>query len=246
MTKAIFYTRFSPRRNSAECASCATQLQLCKRYAESKSYEIGADFRDEAISGACTDRPGLQDAVTELSRGDVLVVYKRDRLARDVYLSEVIERDVKKAGATIEAVSGDIEGHSDEVVMIRQIMASFAQLERKWIASRTRAAMQVHQGNGFRMGRYPPYGWRLDPDFVQVEDGGKRVREMMLVDERECGAIEKILKMRVGEGLGWYVIVREMNGDDEMRVLSRAGKWNVKAVRKVCERSGLNNEKEAK
>jgi len=124
---------------------------------------VGGTFEDKAISGSEEDRPGLWHAIDALSSGSVLLVYKLDRLARNVYLSECIRRAVEKAGARIEAVEGDVVGDGPEQVMIRQVLAAFSEYERKIIAARTKYAMRHHQKNGRRMSRYPPYGLQLDP-----------------------------------------------------------------------------------
>ena len=46
-----------------------------------------AIYRDEGYSGSDPKRPALMDAIDALSAGDVLVVAKRDRLARDTFFS---------------------------------------------------------------------------------------------------------------------------------------------------------------
>ena len=165
MTNAIIYARFSPRRNSDTCESIETQYDLCKAYCDKNGYKIINSFSDKALSGSDEDRPSLWAAIEVLKRNDVLVVYRLDRLARSVYLSDIIERTVKKKGASIISISGEgTWANSDEDWLVRKILQTLAEYERKVMAARTKAAMLRHQANGRRMSKEPPFGFCVDPD----------------------------------------------------------------------------------
>jgi DNA invertase Pin-like site-specific DNA recombinase len=155
---------FSPRRHAEECDSIETQLDLCRAYCRRKGYHVAGEHEDRALSGSEEDRPGLWAAIDALKRGDMLVADKLDRLARDVYLAELIQREAAKRGASIETVEGGANGDTPEQRMIRQVLQAFAEHERKVIAARTRAAILRHQAAGRRMSAQPPYGWTIDPD----------------------------------------------------------------------------------
>lgn len=165
-TRAVIYARFSPRRNAEECESIETQMELCRAYCGKHGYAVAGEFQDRERSGDDEDRPGLWDAIAALGHGNVLIVYKLDRLARLVYLSEVIRRQVERAGARIESVNEQsTNGDTPEDALIRQILQAFGEYEKKVIAARTSAAMRRHQLAGRRMGRTDrlPYGWKIDP-----------------------------------------------------------------------------------
>ena len=221
MTKAIIYTRFSPRRNSEESESCEVQRAYCEKFAAKNGMEIAATFDDPDVSGSDEFREKLWSAIDALPKGGVLLVYKRDRLARNVYLAEHINRCVARKGATIRAVTGDVDGDTPEAVLARQITAAIAEYERKCIAARTRHAMRYHMSNGRRMGAECPYGWQPDPT------DPKR----MLPCQREREAIEMILE-RHREGMAYNAIMTWLNA--EHADLARHGRWNTKTVRKIC------------
>lgn len=220
--KAIIYTRFSPRKNADESESCETQRAICEQYCNEHGHEVVACFDDRALSGSDAERPGLWSAIEQLSKDMILVVYRADRLARDVYLSECIRRAVSKAGAIIETVQGGTNGTSAEDVLIRQVLAAFAEYERKVIALRTKYAMLHHQRNGKRMSRFAPYGQKIDPD-----DSTK-----MIEDDVEQQAIKKIKAMHQA-GDGTSKIARAM---DELGYPARSGKWNHKTVGRIIKR----------
>lgn len=216
----VIYTRFSPRRNAEESESCEVQQAYCEQHAAQKGYEIRAIIHDPDVSGADEYREKLWEAISLLYKGDVLLVYKRDRLARNVYLAEQINRAVRTRGATIEAVSGDIPGNGPEQILVRQVLAAIAEYERKLISTRTRMSMRQHQRNGRRMSHHPPYGWGADPD------DPKRLVPI----PSEMGAVERIKALHA-EGKTYYEIAKILN--DEMPDRARTGKWYDKTVRKV-------------
>ncbi len=163
--KAIIYSRFSPRRNADESESIEAQLDFCRRWCQQNNVEIVAEFADRALSGGDEERPELWAAIAALERGYVLVVYRLDRLARSVYLSDIIERAIQRKKATLISISGEgTWGFTDEDWLVRKILQTLAEYERKVIGARTKAAMLRHQANGRLMGSIPRYGFMLDPE----------------------------------------------------------------------------------
>ena len=217
---AIIYTRFSPRRNSDDSESCDVQLAYCEQYCSTKGHSVTQVFHDPDVSGADEYREKLWLAINAIEKGMVLIVYKRDRLARNVFLSEQINRAVEKKGGTIEAVSGDVIGNTPEAQMIRQVLASIAEYERRIIGIRTSHAMRYHQSHGRRMGAACPYGWKDNPD----EPG------MMVESEEERAIIQEMMSMR-STGEGYRAITKWLN--ENRFEYSRTGTWNAKTVRKV-------------
>ena len=75
-------------------------------------YPDAVIYADEGVSSVAANRDGLQTALQSLSDGDVLVVAKRDRLARDPMLMGWIEKECKKCGARVVSMAG--EGTDDD------------------------------------------------------------------------------------------------------------------------------------
>ena len=226
--KAVLYARFSPRRNSDECQSNEKQLLNCREYCEGRGYQVLGEYEDVALSGDDEDRRGLWDAVEALPRGGVLVVYRQDRLARSVYLEEYIRRCVAKNGGTIEVVSGTRNGTSPEEVFIRQVMSAYAEMEKRIIAARTKAAMVRHQKNGRLMSKIPPFGTRQGVD--RVVDG--RVEKTIVVDRVEVATISAIKRLRE-LGASYRGIATQLSATG---VLCRGLPWNHQTVRRICQR----------
>lgn len=163
--KGIIYTRFSPRRSADECESIEAQLDFCRAWCKDNGVKVVGEFADRALSGGDEDRPELWAAIAALEKGYVLVVYRLDRLARSVYLSDIIERAIRTKKATFLSTAGEgTWSDSDEDFLIRKILQALAEYERKVIGARTKAAMLRHQANGRLMGSIPQYGFMLDPE----------------------------------------------------------------------------------
>ena len=221
---AVLYSRFSPQRNAADSDSCGTQEAQCLGHAATLGLEVRSMHRDEGVSGKDEYKPGLEDAIGALRKGDVLLVYSRCRLARDLYLAMYTENRVAKVGAEIVAVTGDVVGGGDPyAVAMRQMLSVFAELERKLIAARTKAAMRTKQANGEKISRYVKYGWKVDPG------DPKRTVE----DAREQSAVKRILAMACG-GLTKNNIATRMN--KEMPDYCRKAKWYPITVGKIIAR----------
>lgn len=113
-------------------------------------------------SGA-EDRPELEKLLARLKPGDVLVVYKVDRLARSLRdLLRVLDV-VAAAGATFKSLTEPIETGTPAGVMLVQLLGAFAQFERAIIRERCEAGRVAAVGRGVRFGRPP----KLQRDEVQ-------------------------------------------------------------------------------
>lgn len=223
--KAIIYTRYSPQRNGKDSESCEVQAAYCEDHAAREGWEVADTLEDREKSGGDADRPNLWAAVDLLGKGDVLLVWKLDRLARSLYLMEGIRLAVERRGARIVAVEGDIEGNSPEVIMIRQILGSVYEYERKIIAQRTKAAMRHKQRNGISVSSKPPYGYRIEGEnLVEVEEEQKGVDYVRYLHKR---------------GYDDLAIVRAMNGSEHR---TRSGRpWRRRDIENIISNLKVDN-----
>lgn len=114
-----------------------------------------AVFQDKA-SGATTDRKGLAEALDRCAAGDVLVVWKLDRLGRSLFdLVEMVE-DLKRRGVGLKVLTGQgamVDTTRPEGRLVFGIFAALAEFERELIRERTRAGMQSAKKRGQHVGR---------------------------------------------------------------------------------------------
>lgn len=99
-------------------------------------------------------RPQLQRALKRLCTGDVLVVWKLDRVARSLGdLLTILDR-LKSAGASIRSLTEPIDTSSPIGEFTFQILGAVAQLERSMIRERVMAGQAAARARGKRWG--PP------------------------------------------------------------------------------------------
>jgi len=120
-------------------------------------------FCDEGLSGSNPNRAGLLGALEALKSGDTLAVAKRDRLARDAFLSAWIEKETKKRGARVVSAAGEGTDNEDPAsVLMRRMVDAFAEYERGLIASRTASALEQKRKRGEKTGGVVPLGYAVE------------------------------------------------------------------------------------
>jgi DNA invertase Pin-like site-specific DNA recombinase len=196
---AVGYVRVSTEEQADSGLGLDAQRAAIRSAAERTGLEIVAWYADEGVSGGKIDgRIGLINALNAIKRGYVLLVAKRDRLARDAMLACWIEKEVAKRFGRIVSVAGEGTDNDDPTsVLLRRIVDAFAEYERLMIGARTKAALRVKVGRGERVGRYAQFGYRLDAAGEQVPD------------DREKAGIEAMLRLQ-GQGYGLNRIALEL------------------------------------
>lgn len=150
-------------RVSGEKQDCDIQDQMCKDYIE-KVERSNKYFLHIIRDPDCTSRlpmhrrPGLQDLRKYCKAGDHIVVFKLDRLSRDILEMVTLYREFKSKG--IELLS--LNDNTDEFTV--NLMAVLAQKERADISIRTKAGLKVIRERGHRVSKIIPYGYYLHED----------------------------------------------------------------------------------
>ena len=119
--------------------------------------EPGHLYEDRA-SGKRDDRPGLAACLKALREGDVLVVWKLDRLGRDLRHLVNLVRELAERGAGLKVLTGQgaaIDTATPAGKLAFGIFAAIAEFERELIVERTRAGLAAARARGRRGGR--PY-----------------------------------------------------------------------------------------
>ena len=128
-----------------------------------KAYGCPEDliFIDKA-SGAKIERPGLTKCLETLQEGDILLVWRLDRLGRSMpHLVTLIE-ELQERGIGFRSIcDGAIDTTTASGELVFNIFSALAQFERRLIQERTRAGLAAARARG-RMGGRPPLDSR-DP-----------------------------------------------------------------------------------
>jgi len=110
-------------------------------------------FRDEGVSGAGTDRRELNMALGVLSPGDVLVVWKLDRLGRSLAHLMQITASLEADAIGFRSLSEAIDTTTASGRLLFHVMGAIAEFERSLISERTSAGMAAAKARGQHLGR---------------------------------------------------------------------------------------------
>jgi DNA invertase Pin-like site-specific DNA recombinase len=121
-------------------------------------------FTDHGVSGSKASRPQLDAALNHLREGDVLTVWKLDRLGRNTQHVLAVVEKLTSRGILFRSLTEGLHTDGPMGKAMLTIMAAFAQLERDTMIERTRAGLAAAAANGRKGGR---------PRKVDVADAAK-------------------------------------------------------------------------
>ena len=95
----------------------------------------------EYASGCRWDRPCLQNVLRHIKAGDVLCVWKLDRLSRS--LSDLLQilKHLEEVGAGFRSLTEAIDTTTAAGRLMMQMLGSFAEFERQMIRERTKLGL---------------------------------------------------------------------------------------------------------
>jgi DNA invertase Pin-like site-specific DNA recombinase len=207
--KVLGYVRVS---TDEQAAGLRVQEATIRSACVTAGYELAGFVTDEGFSAKDLNRPGIADALERLKAGgaDALMVSKLDRLSRSVFdFAGLVERSRSEGWALICLDLGvDTSTAAGEVMA--NVLAAFAQFERRLIGERTKAALAVKKAEGVQIGR---------PRSVSP------VVVSLIADLRK-------------RGLGYTAVAAELNNRRVPPARSGA-KWWPSTVRAVCRLDGV-------
>ena len=233
---AVAYLRVSTDEQAESRAGLEAQLHAIRRHCERHGLTLSGTYSDEGVSGAAQldKRPGLLDAVNAVTRGAVLLVSKRDRLARDVVACAVVERMVAKRGGRVVSVAGEGTDSDDATsILMRRIVDAFSEHERLVIAARTRAALQAKRRRGERAGRLP-LGYTLAPADTATTRSRSGLPVALVPVEAQLKVVERIQREHTA-GLSMRTIAQRLTAD-EIPTSTGKARWCHSTVQRVLER----------
>lgn len=137
----IGYARVSTQDQNLELQIDALTKAGCKK------------IFDDKISGSRAERPGLAKALEMLREDDTLVVWKLDRLGRNVKNLVNLVGELHKQGVQFKSLTDAIDTGTTSGRFFFHVMASLAEMERELTVERTRAGLEVARQLGRKGGR---------------------------------------------------------------------------------------------
>ncbi|WP_423174590.1 recombinase family protein [Stenotrophomonas maltophilia] len=141
--KKIGYARVSTEDQNLALQLDALRQDGCKR------------IYQEKITGKAGHRPTLAAALAALSEGDMLVVWKLDRLGRSLkhLIDTVQELEARKIG--FRSIADGIDTETPGGRLLFHVIGAIAEFEVRQISERTKAGLLAARSRGARLGRPP-------------------------------------------------------------------------------------------
>jgi len=183
----VAYLRCSTEEQSVSGLGLAAQEKAIRAECRRRGLPLVAVHTDAGISGKTLTRPALTAALADLDSGagSVLMVAKLDRLTRSVHDATGLMLAADTGGWGLVALDAPVDTTTPQGAAMAQVLAVFAELERRLIGERTKAALAVKRAQGVRLGR---------PQTLSAD------------------VVERIVAARHAGGT-WSAIARELNED---------------------------------
>lgn len=140
--------------------------------------EVGCDvvYKDKA-SGVRT-RPQLEKALAALEPGDMLVIWRLDRLGRSLPdLLRIVEL-IESKGAHLRSLDGKVDTTNASGRLVFAIFGALAAYERDLLRERTKAGLEAAKRRGKALGRPKRIKPELGRQLVKLINSGESVRDV--------------------------------------------------------------------
>lgn len=218
----VAYCRVSTE-NQKEEKTIQLQVESLKKYAEDKGITIVEWFEDDGVSGGLEERPGLIRLMKYLEMNlDIhgVLIYKLDRLARDLYIQEGLVREFTKLKKeVVSTLEPDLAGDDPFRKAFRQMLGVFAEFEKAMITLR----MKNGRASAVSKGR-----WHGGQIFGY--DHGKNGE--LIVNKREAEVVKKIYHMKRYQKVSPSRIAEWLNRE-KILTKRKTTRWHALTVRKM-------------
>ena len=154
-------------------------------------------YKDE-ISGKSDNRPGLESCLKALRPGDVLIVWKLDRLGRNLkHLVNTVHNlaDRKIGFKVLTGQGAEIDTTTASGKLVFGIFAALAEFERELISERTKAGLKAARARGRKGGR----SFKLTKSQVRLAQASMENRDCSVTELcKELGISKQALYKYVG------------------------------------------------
>jgi DNA invertase Pin-like site-specific DNA recombinase len=208
--KLVAYLRVSTDRQAEHGLGLQVQEAAIRAWAKQNGHRIGLWCRDKGVSGSngLETREALPQALAALQGRTAagLVVYRLDRLARDLVLQEQLLAEIKRMGADVYTTSAAEAGYlADDPddpsrKLIRQILGAVNEYERSLIRLRLRTGRARKGSDGGYAYGPPPLGFRAEGRQLVADNSEQQVVERIRVLRAEGRSLRQIAETLTEEG----------------------------------------------
>jgi site-specific DNA recombinase len=216
------YARVSTQEQ-VEGTSMEFQDAQLTGYCALQNWTIINAYTDPGFSGKDGDRPGLERLLSDAKIGlfDKVLVFKLDRLARNLRLLLEIEQKLRGYGVSLISVKEAIDTSSSTGKMMFQMFGMVAEWERETIIERTSNGKLQRFKSGCWAGGKVAFGYAYD-----------KSTKKLVVDENNARIIRRIFS-EYADGKTLYGISDRLNKDKIPARGKNSPGWRQTAIRQI-------------
>lgn len=155
MHDVLGYIRVSTDEQASSGGGLAAQRAAILTEVDHRGWRLVDVIEDAGFTGSNLNRPGISVALEALKarRADALVVAKLDRLSRSMLdFAGLMQRSTKEGWALV-ALDLGVDTSTPAGEAMANMLATFAQFERRLIGQRTKDALAAKRRAGVQLGR---------------------------------------------------------------------------------------------
>jgi site-specific DNA recombinase len=225
LKKIVGYCRVSTN-NQKEEGTIELQEKSIKKYTEKNNCELVKIFKDNGVSGGSEleNRPGLAELfsyVEENKEVEGVLIFKLDRLARDLYIQEHLIKKLEGLNKKLISIKEpNLDSKDPMRKAFRQFMGIVSELEKAFITMRL---------SGGRINKAQKGGYAGGATALGYETKDKK----LIIHEKQAETIRMIFKMKRYKRMGLREIARELN--EKGVPTTRGGKWYAGTIKYILE-----------
>lgn len=229
--KVALYARVSDEKQADRDLSIPAQLKAMRKYAIEHSWEVVAEYIDEAKTARTANRPKFKEMISVAKKKnkpfDVILVWKLSRFARNREDSIIYKSLLKKHGVQVISINERVDD-SAAGKLLEGMIEVIDEFYSNNLAEDVLRGMGENASKGFFNGGKPPYGFRR----VKVVVGNVE-KSKLEINESEAPVLIRIKDLALA-GYGGKEIAKSLYRDG---IKTRNGKnWSKTTINKLLER----------
>lgn len=210
--------------NQREEGTIELQENALRDFAYCNNYELVQVFRDDGVSGSLENRPALVELFNFLEVNkevEGVLIFKLDRLARDLYIQEHLIKKLEQLGKKlISTKEKDLASDDPMRKAFRQFMGIVSELEKAFITMRLSGGRINKAKKGGHAGGSVPLGYRAKNKELEI-------------DAEQAALVRLIFSMKFDRKLGLRKIAKMFN--EKNIPTARGGRWYASTVKYIVE-----------
>lgn len=228
MLRVILYARVSSKQQAEKQLSISAQLRALRAFAREKKWTVAAEYVDEAKSGRTANRPAFTKMLTAVKYRDIdaVLVWKLDRLARNMEISTALDAHLRQYGVKIISLHENIDD-TPQGKLIARMFESFAEFYSNNLSQDIQRGLREVARRGYFPFSHAPIGYQKEP----VQDGSAS-RYKLAVDDLYGPIIARMFTL-YSQGQTVPQLTAMLNAEGTLA--DRGRKWTAKRIYSILQ-----------